>query len=189
MIMKTKLMQLFFCSLVFLTAPVFSQITAGRGIMIRIQGVPDTEKSRIDGQYSVSTGGTVRMPMVEGEVQLAGLSTNNAAAKLESIYKSKGIYTNPTFQIIASSDAEVVQNMITIGGFVRAPGPKPFTLGMTLYAAVQAAGGANEFGNIRKVLLMRGINSKQYDLNNLKDRVIVLQPNDTIEIPEKGIFR
>jgi protein involved in polysaccharide export with SLBB domain len=172
-------------------SPCVAQIVAGRGIEIRIMGVPAEEKGRIDGPYAVSTGGTVRMPLIgpnnsSAEISVAGLSTNAAAAKLEALYKNAGIYNNPTIQISASGADAVRQDMVTVSGFVRAPGPKPYTPGLTLYQAVSAGGGPNEFGNMKKVLLMRGKTSRVYDLNILQDRNIVLQPDDTIEVPEKS---
>lgn len=170
----------------------FAQIVAGRGIEIRIQGVPPEEKGRIDGGYAVSSSGTVRMPLIgangsSAEISLAGLSTNAAAAKLEALYKNAGIYSSPTFQISATGADAVRQDMVTVSGFVRAPGPKQYTPGLTLYQAVAAAGGQNEFGNLKKVLLMRGKTSRVYDLNNLQDRSIILQADDTIEVPEKSL--
>jgi protein involved in polysaccharide export with SLBB domain len=175
-------------------SPCFAQIVAGRGIEIRIQGVPPEEKGRIDGNYSVSGAGTVRMPLIgpqgsSAEVSIAGLSTNAAAAKLEALYKDAGIYSSPTFQITDSQTGGTVrQDMVTISGFVRAPGPKPYTPGLTIFQAIAAAGGATEFGSIKRVLLMRGKSNRVYDMNNLQDRAIVLLPEDTVDIPEKGVF-
>ena len=171
-------------------SPCLAQIVAGRGIEIRIMGVPTEEKARIDGGYSVSSTGTIRMPLIgpngsSAEVSVAGMTTNSAAAKLEAMYKSAGIYTTPTFQISASGADAVRQDMVTVSGFVRAPGPKPFTPGLTLFQAVAAAGGQNEFGNLKKVLLMRGRTSREYDLNVHENRNIRLQADDTIEVPEK----
>lgn len=166
-------------------APCFAQIVAGRGIEIRIQGVPPEEKGRIDGNYSVSGSGTVRMPLI-GEVAVAGMNTNAAAAKLEGIYKSAGIYTTPTFQISATQDQNGPrQQMVTVSGWVRAPGPKQFTQGLTLFQAIAAAGGANEFGSVKRVLLMRGKSNRVYNMDNIEDRNVVLEADDTIEVPEK----
>lgn len=167
-------------------SPCLAQIVAGRGIEISIRGVPPDEKSRIDGGYTVSSSGSVRMPLI-GEVSIAGMSTSAAAAKLEGVYKAAGIYTTPTFNISASGADAIRQDMITVGGFVAAPGAKPYTPGMTLYKAVAAAGGPNPFGNIRRVILMRGKSSREYDLDIHENRNILLQPEDTIEVPEKGI--
>ena len=128
------------------------------------------------------------MPFL-GEVHVAGMTTNAAAAKLEAAYRNAGIYTTPTFQIGATEAGRGVRNdFVTIGGFVRAAGPKPWTPGLTIYQAVIAAGGANEFGDVKRTLLMRGKLSRTYNLNNLQDRNIELQADDTIEIPEKKIF-
>lgn len=184
--MKNRIIALLTFALLLCCSSAFAQIVAGRGIEIRIQGVPPEEKGRIDGAYSVSGSGTVRMPLI-GEVSIAGMSTNAAAAKLEGAYRSAGIYTTPTFQISASGADAVRQDMVTISGFVRGAGPKPFTPGMTLYQAVAAAGGANEFGDMKRVLLMRGKSSRVYNLNNLQDRNIALQADDTIEVPEKSL--
>lgn len=172
-------------------SPAVAQIVAGRGIEIRIMGVPPEEKGRIDGGYSVSTSGTIRMPLIgpnnaSAEVSVAGMSTNAAAAKLEALYRNAGIYTNPTFQISASGADAIRQDMVTVSGFVTGPGPKPFTPGMTLYQAVSAAGGPNPFGNMKNVLLMRGKTYRVYNLDNLQDRSIPLQPDDTIEVKEKS---
>jgi polysaccharide export outer membrane protein len=185
--MKKYLLPLLSIALIMLSPSALAQIVNGRGIEIRVQGVPIEEKGRIDGAYSVSDSGTVRMPLI-GEVSIAGLSTNAAAAKLEGVYKENGIYTSPTFQISATSADAIRQDQVTISGFVRGAGPKPFTPGMTLYQAVAAAGGPNEFGDMKRVLLMRGKNSRVYNLNNLQDRNIILQPDDTVEVPEKGII-
>ncbi|MEN9991363.1 MAG: hypothetical protein RLZZ224_1065 [Verrucomicrobiota bacterium] len=182
--MKNRFLIVFALLALAWVSPCLAQIVAGRGIEIRVLGIPPEERGRIDGNYSVSATGTVRMPFV-GEVNLSGMSTNAAAAKLESVYKNAGIYTSPTFQISASGADVVRQDVVTVSGFVRAPGPKPYTPGLTLFQAVAAAGGANEFGSLKRVLLMRGKSNRVYNLNNIEDRNVVLQANDTIEIPEK----
>lgn len=183
--MKNRLLVVMSLLVLAWLSPCLAQIVAGRGIEIRVLGIPPEERGRIDGTYSVSDAGSVRMPFV-GEVNLAGMSTNAAAAKLEAVYKNAGIYSSPTFQISASGADVVRQDVVTVSGFVRSPGPKPYTPGLTLYQAVAAAGGANEFGSMKRVLLMRGKNNRVYDLNNIADRNVVLQANDTIEIPEKN---
>jgi len=185
--MKNRIIPVLLLILLTLGSSVFGQtILAGRGISISVQGVPPEEKGRIDSPaVSVSEAGTIRMPFL-GEVHVAGMTTNAAAAKLEAAYRNAGIYTTPTFQISATVAGGVVRNdFVTIGGFVRAAGPKPWTPGLTIYQAVIAAGGANEFGDVKRTLLMRGKLSRTYNLNNLQDRNIELQADDTIEVPEK----
>jgi protein involved in polysaccharide export with SLBB domain len=165
----------------------FAEIVANRGIEIRIQGVDPNEKGRIDGLYTVSGAGVVRMPMV-GDINVGGMTANAAAVKIETAYKTAGIYTTATFQIIDSkATSDPREDMVTIAGFVRTPGPKNFTPGLTLFQAIAAAGGVNEFGDLKRVRLMRGNNVQDYDMNVLENRNIPLQANDTIELIEKSI--
>ena len=185
--MKNRSLLLMMSLLMILSSSVQAEIKAGQGIVIRVTGVPAEESARISGPCTVSDAGTVRMALV-GEVSIAGMSANAAAAKLEAIYKSNEIYTNPTFQISTTmTDSGVLQEMVTISGFVRAPGAKPMSPGLTLFQAVANGGGATEFGDMKRVMLMRGKISRVYNLNNMQDRNIPLQAGDTIDVPEKSL--
>jgi protein involved in polysaccharide export with SLBB domain len=167
--------------------PADAQIRAGRAVQITISGVPATERSKVDGMYPVSEAGTVNMPLI-GPVRAAGLQSHQLALSIQSRYQEAGIYTNPTIQVISSEEENVSRDMVHIGGQVRRPGPVPYVRGLTLYQAIQAGGGATEFGNMKRVKLFRGGNQKQYDLTQAQDMRIPLEPNDTIEVPQKTIF-
>lgn len=165
----------------------FAQIEAGRGVKISVSGIPQEDVNVISGAYPVSDSGTVRLHLI-GEVSIAGLSSNAAAAKIEGIYKSRGFYTTPTVQVMSDSAQEITQKTITVAGNVQRPGPLPYTPKMTLYQAIAAAGDLNMFGDKSKILLMRGTQQRVYDLNNMNDRSIELKPSDTIEVKERGWF-
>jgi polysaccharide export outer membrane protein len=77
---------------------------------------------------------------------------------------------------------------VTVGGDVRSPGPKPFTPELTLWGAIQAAGGQTEFGAINRVKLTRNGAQKSYDVTQPQFKQIPLQRNDAIEVPRKNIF-
>ncbi len=164
-----------------------STIQVGRAIEIRIQGVPSEEMSRVNNTYPVSEGGYIRMPFI-GNVRAAGLSPNALATSIESRYRSAKIYTNPTVQVFATSDETMVEYVVTLGGQVRSPGPKKYTRGMNLYQAVQAAGGATEFGSMYRVKLIRDGKLRQFDLTETEAKTFLVKPNDTIEVPQKNIF-
>lgn len=164
-----------------------STIQAGRAIEIRIQGVPSEEMSRVNNTYPVSEGGYIRMPFI-GNVRAAGLSPNGLANSIEARYKSAQIYTNPTVQVFATSDETVAELIVTVGGYVRSPGPVKYNRGLNLYNAVQAAGGATEFGSMYRVKVIRGGNLRQYNLMETEAKGVLLQPNDTIEVPQKNLF-
>jgi protein involved in polysaccharide export with SLBB domain len=83
---------------------------------------------------------------------------------------------------------EVTQAVVTIGGQVRRPGPVPFRKDLTIYAAVQAAGGATEFGSMRRVKVIRDGTVETHDLTKDDTKSLLLQKNDTIEVPQKTVF-
>lgn len=170
-----------------MSAPVLAQIQAGRAIIITISGVPTEEKARFDVNYPVSESGMINMPLI-GQVKAAGLRADELQAVLQSRYKSAGIYTHPTFQVIDSSAGKIVEQLVVVGGQVRRPGPVPYNRNLTLYQAIQNAGGATEFGSMKRVKLIRNGQQKLYDLTILKFMQIPLEPDDTIEIPQKNLF-
>lgn len=160
-------------------------IQAGQAITISVQGVPDSDRGTINNTYPVSQSGTINMPYI-GQVSAAGMLPEALAASLQARYRSAEIYTNPTFQVFASSAESIVSQVVHIGGYARSTGPKPFTNGLTLYQAIQSAGGANEFGSIRRIILYRDGVAKQFDLRTQEAMHYKLRPNDTIEIPQKN---
>lgn len=163
-------------------------ILAGRAVEIRIQGVPVEEQGRINGTYPVSEEGKVRMPDV-GEVQISGLKAHDAAAKLDAAYKKAGVYTNPTFQVIATMDGKGLrQDVVTMSGFVRNPGQVGFVPGLTIFQAIAAAGGPTEFGSMKRVILMRGKSATTHNLDVIANRNFKLERGDTIEVPNKPLI-
>lgn len=177
-------------SLFLMAHSAFSQaeIKAGKAIQITIQGVAAEEKARIDGMYPVGSNGTINMPYLDGQaIRAAGLRPEQLAASIQSAYKRAQIYRNPTIQVFASSADVLDEQQVHVGGRVRNPGPAKFTDGLTLWQAVQAAGGATEFGSMKRVKLFRGGQQRQYDLTQAQFMQIPLRPGDTVEVPQKTI--
>lgn len=171
-----------------LVSPAFSQIEAGQSVKIRIMGVPAEEKAKIDEIYPVSKKGTVDMPFI-GEIRAAGLESDELAKAIENAYREGEIYPDPTIAVIANGiDDRPLEQAVHIGGFVRAPGPRPFAKGLTVFQAVQAAGGATEFGSMKRATLFREGKQQKINLETLEGKGVVTQPHDTIEVPQKGPF-
>lgn len=165
--------------------PVCAQIEAGKSINITIAGVPDQDRATITNTYPVSESGMINMPFI-GQVPAAGLRNEELQASLQARYKSAGIYTNPTIQVIATAiGANVNQETVIVGGQVRRPGPVPFAKELTLWGAIQAAGGSTEFGSMRRVKVIRDGNQRSYDVTKPQFQQIPLQRNDSIEVPQK----
>jgi protein involved in polysaccharide export with SLBB domain len=166
----------------------FSQIEAGSSIQITIVGVPNDEKSKIDGIYPVSESGTVNLPFIRN-VRAAGLRPEVLANSIQNAYISSKIYTNPTIQVISTrAGSGVTEQVVHVGGQVRRTGPVPFQKNLTIYQAVQAGGGATEFGSLKRVKLYRSGKTQLCDLTNPQVMRLPLQPDDTIEVPEKNLW-
>lgn len=170
-----------------LCAMVLGQtIAPGKAIQITIQGVPTDEKSRIDAMYPVSENGTINMPYI-GHIQAAGMRTDQLAANIQARYKAAQIYTNPTIQVMSDTiGSTMVDQMVHVGGQVRRTGPVKFTPGLTLYQAIQAAGGATEFGSMKRVKVIRAGKQRQYDLTQSQFMGVPVEPDDTVEVPDKN---
>jgi protein involved in polysaccharide export with SLBB domain len=176
--------------LVFPICTASGQIEAGKGsLTITISGVPEAEKSQISGLYPVSENGNINMPYI-GQIRAVGFKCDQLGTILQQRYKSSGIYTNPTIQVVATDvGAKGNQELVTLGGQIRKAGPVPYIKGLTLWEAIQTAGGPTEFGSMKRVRLTREGKTKEYNLNNGNQfRDIQLQRNDTIEIPQKRII-
>jgi len=88
----------------------------------------------------------------------------------------------------AAKKTSEVSAMAIVGGQVRRPGPVNFRKGLTLYAAVQEAGGATEFGSMRRVKVMRDGKSTVHNLTKDEAKMLAVEAGDTIEVPQKTIF-
>lgn len=167
--------------------PLAAQIQPGKAIQISISGVPPEEKGRFDTIYPVSESGNINMPFI-GPVRASGLMAEQLASVLQQRYITEKIYTNPTFQVIDSDAKKIDQQVVYLGGDVRSPGPKPYNRNLTLYQALQAAGGETEFGAINRIALFRNGKRIIYNLEDPEHMNVILQPNDTIDVPRKNIF-
>jgi polysaccharide export outer membrane protein len=183
-----KKLFLTFLSLLVSLLPVVSQIEAGNSVQITIMGVPLEEKSKIEGIYPVSESGTVNLPYI-GAVRAAGSKPESLALTIQAAYRSAEIFTNPTIQVISNAaGANVVQQLVHVGGQVRRTGPVQFQKDLTIYQAVQSAGGATEFGSLKRVKLYRNGKTQTLDLTNPQMMRMPLEPNDTLEVPQKNFL-
>jgi protein involved in polysaccharide export with SLBB domain len=186
--MNIKSILLALLAFVFVSASGSAQIQAGKSINITIANVPEQDKATINNLYPVSDNGTINMPFL-GPVPAAGMKSQDLASSLQARYKSAGIYTNPTIQVIENRGAgNVDEETVTVGGQVRRPGPVPFAKGLTLWQAIQAAGGPTDFGSMFRVTVFRDGNQKTYDVTKAQFMRIPLQRNDTIDVPQKNIW-
>ncbi len=186
-IMQFKTVISVFASIACTASVLCGQIQPGRAIQISVSGVPSEEKGRVDGIYPVSESGNINVPFI-GQVRAAGLHAEQLASSLEQRFRSAEIYTNPTFQVIDSSAKSIEEKVVTVGGQARRTGPVPYNRNLTIYQAIQNAGGATEFGSMHRVKLYRDGKQMEYDLTKGENMNILLESDDTIEIPQKNAF-
>lgn len=157
-------------------------LRAGDPFELRISGVPADEQTQINNTYTVDSSGMVNLPYIN-KVRAEGLTPATLASAIEHSYKAAGIYTNPTITIVVQPQARFVN----IGGAVRQPNRVPFTEDMTLLAAINAAGGFNDFADQKRVRLLRGSEARVYDVRQFRRDPALdpkLQPGDRVEVPQ-----
>ncbi|MCW1884899.1 polysaccharide biosynthesis/export family protein [Luteolibacter flavescens] len=161
-------------------------ISAGRAIQIHIKGVPSEDSTLISGTYTVSDGGTIRMPLLTSTIRAAGLSASSLGQSIEAAYRAEKIFTTPAVNVVSNSEQDLEEILVTVGGQVQSPGPVKYYRGMTIWEAVQSAKGPTMFGAMGRVKLTRGKQVKEYDLRKPEHMNIKLEPKDNINVPQKG---
>jgi len=161
-------------------------------ITIELKGVPDGDQSNINGSYAVDAKGYIYLPLVKGGVKVSGLSSSAAARKLEGLYTSLEIYTNPRFNVRTARDGKIEQTFankqVFFFGEISKKGALPWVENMTLEQAIANAGGITEFGTLKRVQLSRGTKTWVYDLRDVRNKRIKLVPGDTVRIPRAKLF-
>ncbi len=176
----------FILSLFIITSPLMAQIEAGTSVQITIMGVPLEEKGKVDAMYPVSANGMVNLPYI-GTLRAAGMAPEALAASIQNAYKAAEIYTSPTIQVISTAEGGgVKKELVVVGGQVRRPGPVEFNNNLTIYQAIQNAGGPTEFGSMKRVTLFRAGKPKTIDVTDPQFMKIQLSPDDTIDVPQKN---
>ncbi len=157
-------------------------LRSGDTFELRISGVPPDEASLFNSTYSIDGTGRLNLPHI-GDVQVAGLTAGQAKDRIEGSYRSRGIYTNPTVNIVVSAQAR----QVSVGGAVKAPQRVSYTPDLTALAAINAAGGFNEFANQKKVRVLRSgqvIPVNCVEVRKSPSLDVRLLPGDIVEVPE-----
>jgi protein involved in polysaccharide export with SLBB domain len=171
---------LFFC----IASVAFAQavLRIGDPVELKIGGVPMEDQQQVNNTYTVDSNGMISLPYIN-KVPAAGFSPADVAAAAEAKYRNDKIFTNPTITIMMQPSARFVN----VGGAVRTPGRIPFTEDLTMLAAINAAGGFNDFADQKRVRLLRGNEAKVCDVRQFRrdpSKDVRLQPGDRIEIPQ-----
>jgi protein involved in polysaccharide export with SLBB domain len=179
-----RLPLLIFLPLLGLTSLAFGQATlrVGDPVELKIGGVPIEEQQQLNNTYTVDPQGNINLPYIN-KVRADGLTPSQLSASIEGNYRSQKIYSNPTITIVMQPTARFVN----VGGAVRSPSRVPFTEDLTILAAINGAGGFNDFADQKHVRLLRGKDARVYDVRQFRvdpSKDSKLQPGDRIEVPQ-----
>jgi protein involved in polysaccharide export with SLBB domain len=164
--------------------PTFGQavLRVGDPIELKIGGVPNEEQQQVNNIYTVDANGSVNLPYIN-KVRAEGLTPAQLARSIEETYRAGKIYTNPNITILM----QPTSRFVSVGGAVRMSMRVPFTEDMTLLAAINAAGGFNDFADQKRVRVLRGNEVKVYDVRQFRrdpSLDVKLRPGDRVEVPQ-----
>jgi polysaccharide export outer membrane protein len=187
--MKTKEILILLLVVFGLSAELSAQsaenvLRPGDGIIVKLSGVPAEEITVVSTSYDISDHGTINLPYI-GELKAAGMRPSSLQKAIESAYRSGEIFTHPTIQVMANKDGGGTQ-VLFVSGEVKASGRIQMSPNMTVLDAITSAGGPTDFGDMRKVKLTRGGNTRLLDLKKVDgpDAALLSQPGDKIHVPQ-----
>ncbi len=160
-------------------APPHVTLMPGDSIRLSFSGAPELNQSQ-----KIRSDGKVSLPHV-GEVQAAGKSVPQLRQELIALYRSQ--LTNSDVVVTLESGV----TMVYIQGSVGHPGKFIFDRPTTILQALTEAGGINQFGNSRRVQVIRLINGReQTQILNLRPtfvgkttRPFYVRDGDVIDVP------
>ncbi len=143
----------------------------------------DTATGREEHVKSVDENGSVELPFV-GKIKLSGLTITQAQEAIRTLYVPR-YYSYLTVTIVLQT-----QRYIYLSGELRGQGgAMPYRDDLTVYRAIQAAGGLGEFAKKREVVLTR--NGKRIivdcvEIEKHPELDIPILPGDNIMVPKSS---
>jgi polysaccharide biosynthesis/export protein len=160
-------------------------LTLGPGdeMDVAVYGAPD-----LSGHTRVSSDGNISMPLV-GYIHVAGLTSSEAEAAIESHLRQNNIVNDPQVSIFVK---DYNSSGVSVAGEVAKPGTYT-TLGPhRLFDLLQAAGGTTEKAANRAIITHRGSDSPitvelSKDPAQMAQSNIDIEPGDTVVVPAGAI--
>jgi polysaccharide export outer membrane protein len=125
------------------------RLTPGDVVKLTFLGAPELNQSQ-----KIQSDGKINLPMI-GEVEAGGRTLSDLQQRLEELYKPQ--LQNTTVVVTVESSVTPV----VIGGAVSKPGKYQFDRPTTVLQAIMEAGGADKFGTLSRVSVIRLVNGQQ----------------------------
>ncbi len=162
--------------------PEAPPLRIGETVQVTLDGIPMEEKDTfID---DIGPDGTITLAYL-GKVKIAGLTTAQAADKIQKLYVDGKIYRDVVVRVFATSQ------FVYVSGKIMRPGRYPWSPDLTVSRVIELAGDFTEFAS-HKVQLQRGGNSEPETINvdairKGKSPDVPLFPGDRVLI-RGGVF-
>jgi polysaccharide export outer membrane protein len=144
-----------------------SPLGPGDSVMLHVFGETD-----MDGVLGVADDGTVRIPLA-GSVPIKGLSTEEAARRIEKAFKDGGFFVDPHVSLAVTQSQS---QRVSVLGEVRAPGRYAVDSKTTIVDLLAQAGGTTELAS-----------ETIYILRKDQSGNVVRHPADLKDLTESGV--
>lgn len=129
------------------------------------------------GDYTVDDSGTISLPMVK-QIEVRGLTFREIGSKVEDQYRSAGILNAPVVNVQPAA-----LRPFYVLGEVNRPGEFTYRQGMTVLAAISAAGGYTYRADSGEVEVTRNIDGRE--VVGKADETTLVMPGDRIRVYER----
>jgi polysaccharide export outer membrane protein len=162
---------------------VSGRLRAGDELSVRIDaGPPGAPQSSTPSDVTIDEDGYISLALV-GRIKAAGLTSSELAEHIQANYV-------PRYYVRCTATVMVAQRFYYVGGEVRNPNRFLWSEDTSLLKAISTAGGFTDYANRRKVQLVHGKDSQEYDAEDLQrspSKDVAIRPGDTITVP-RSIF-
>jgi polysaccharide export outer membrane protein len=159
------------------------RIGPGDVLLIEVAGEPDLRR-----KVKVMQRGTIRLPYIPRDLEIAGLSEADVTTLLRDEFKT--ILKDPQVTLFIE---EYHARMVSIAGAVQQPKQVPLTRDLYLYDLISLAGGITaKAGSV--IHLVRTQPEESMEVIDLQDLVRqpqlnrLLRDGDFLNVPEAGVF-
>jgi polysaccharide biosynthesis/export protein len=162
------------------TAKTKVTLAPGDVIKLTFAAAPDLNQSQ-----KIRADGKVSLPQI-GEVTASGKTVVDFQSELVRLYKSQLRNSD----VVVTLESSVTQ--VVVSGAVGKPGKLTFDRPTTVFQAIMEAGGATDYGTLKKVHLVRVVNGEQLtqflDLrptaSGQKTSAFYVRDGDVIYVPQ-----
>lgn len=160
------------------------KLMPGEGVSLRFSGISNEAAQAISGPYIISQDLTLEMPILSKPISVKGCTAEDLRTKILAAYRILKGYEHLTVVVLGSGCMAGPKGMATVGGEVSTPRSFRILPGMNILDAIEAAGGATEYANLRRVKLLRGTHERLVDIRDPKvGKGVFVQAGDKILLP------